>query len=201
MGRIDPDALRNTLLDAAEAVVVEQGIASLTLDAVAREAGMSKGGLLHYFPSKDRLVEALVMRSADGWRGCYLAAYERTPGGPGRVARAAGPLPVRCQQLDEGAAAQLVCLFRGPGAEPVADRADARDLGRSASPHRRGRAPRRSWGGGRRSDRRLVALLGPGSCPGGSVAGGSGARRARGDGRAFAVVDTGRLAARRGRLC
>jgi AcrR family transcriptional regulator len=88
MIRIDPDELRNTLLDAAEAVVVQQGIASLTLDAVAREAGVSKGGLLHHYPSKDRLVEALVTRSAEGWRGCYLAAYERTPEGPGRMARA-----------------------------------------------------------------------------------------------------------------
>src|SRR5205809_615370 len=52
--------LPGKLLDAAEAVVVRQGIANLTLDAVAAEAGMSKGGLLHHFPTKDRLVEALV---------------------------------------------------------------------------------------------------------------------------------------------
>ena len=49
---------------------------------------MSKGGLLHYFPSKDRLVEALVIRTAEGWRSCYTEAYERTPEGPGRMARA-----------------------------------------------------------------------------------------------------------------
>jgi AcrR family transcriptional regulator len=80
--------LQNTLLDAAEAVVVRQGIANLTLDAVAAEAGMSKGGLLHHFPTKDRLVEALVTRSAGNWRACYMEAYERTPEGPGRMARA-----------------------------------------------------------------------------------------------------------------
>ena len=49
---------------------------------------MSKGGLLHYFRSKDRLVEALVIRTAEGWRSCYTEAYERTPEGPGRMARA-----------------------------------------------------------------------------------------------------------------
>jgi AcrR family transcriptional regulator len=76
------------LLDAAEAVVVRQGIANLTLDAVAAEAGVSKGGLLYHFPTKDRLVEALVRRSAENWRRCYLEAYERTPGGPGRMTRA-----------------------------------------------------------------------------------------------------------------
>lgn len=76
------------MLDAAETVVVRQGIANLTLDAVAAEAGMSKGGLLHHFPSKDRLVEALVTRSAESWRTCYTDAYARTPEGPGRMARA-----------------------------------------------------------------------------------------------------------------
>lgn len=78
----------NKLLDAAEAVVARQGIANLTLDAVAAEAKLSKGGLLHHFPSKDRLIEALVTRSAENWRRCYTEAYERTPAGPGRMARA-----------------------------------------------------------------------------------------------------------------
>jgi AcrR family transcriptional regulator len=78
----------DALLDAAEAVVGRQGIASLTLDAVAAEAHVSKGGLLHHFPSKDRLVEALVKRSAESWRACYMDAYERTPEGPGRMTRA-----------------------------------------------------------------------------------------------------------------
>jgi AcrR family transcriptional regulator len=32
----------------------------VTLDAVAAEAGVSKGGLLYHFPSKDALVEALI---------------------------------------------------------------------------------------------------------------------------------------------
>ncbi|HEX2269893.1 MAG TPA: helix-turn-helix domain-containing protein [Pyrinomonadaceae bacterium] len=64
--------MQNTLLDTAEAVVVHQGIANLTLDAVAAEAGMSKGGLLHHFPTKDRRVEALVMRSAENRQACYM---------------------------------------------------------------------------------------------------------------------------------
>jgi AcrR family transcriptional regulator len=80
--------LQDRLLDAAEVVLVRQGIASLTLDAVATEAHISKGGLLYHFPSKDRLVEALVRRSAEAWRACYMDAYRRTPEGPGRMARA-----------------------------------------------------------------------------------------------------------------
>src|SRR5262249_11175367 len=80
--------LREKMLDAAEAVVVRQGIANLTLEAVAAEAGISKGGLLHHFPTKDRLVEALVTRSAENWRAQYMEAYARAPEGPGRMARA-----------------------------------------------------------------------------------------------------------------
>jgi AcrR family transcriptional regulator len=79
---------RDKMLDAAEIVVERQGIANLTLDAVAAEAGISKGGLLHHFPSKDQLVEALVVRCAENWRTYYMDAYARTPEGPGRMTRA-----------------------------------------------------------------------------------------------------------------
>ena len=79
--------LRGALLDAAEAVVARQGVANLTFDAVAAEAGMSKGGLLHHFRSKDRLVEALVARAAESWRACWMGSYERAPEGPGRMTR------------------------------------------------------------------------------------------------------------------
>lgn len=81
-------AVPDTLLDASEAVVARQGIANLTLDAVAAEVGMSKGGVLHHFPTKDRLVEAMVVRSAEAWRATFTHAYELMPAGPGRMARA-----------------------------------------------------------------------------------------------------------------
>lgn len=79
---------RDKMLDAAEVVVVRQGIANVTMEAVAAEAGMSKGGLLHHFPTKDHLVEALVTRCAENWRTYYMDAHAKTPEGPGRMARA-----------------------------------------------------------------------------------------------------------------
>ena len=42
---------RARLLDAAVAVVRRDGAQALTLDAVAAEAGVSKGGLLYHFRS------------------------------------------------------------------------------------------------------------------------------------------------------
>lgn len=84
----DPATLRDRMLDAAEAVVVRQGIGNLTLEAVAANAGMSKGGLLHHFPTKDRLIEGMVTRCAGNWRACAIGAFDDTPPGPGRMARA-----------------------------------------------------------------------------------------------------------------
>jgi AcrR family transcriptional regulator len=55
-------ATRDRLLDAAERVLLEQGLTGLTLDAVAATAGTSKGGLLYHFRTKDALVVGLVER-------------------------------------------------------------------------------------------------------------------------------------------
>jgi len=53
---------RQRLLDAAERVVVESGATHLTLDAVAKSAGVSKGGLLYHFPTKEALLEGMLAR-------------------------------------------------------------------------------------------------------------------------------------------
>jgi len=51
---------REQLLEAAAVVVRRDGTDRLTLDAVAAQAGVSKGGLLYHFESKRALVAALV---------------------------------------------------------------------------------------------------------------------------------------------
>jgi AcrR family transcriptional regulator len=53
---------KDRLLDAAGAVVRRDGPQALTLDAVAAEAGVSKGGLLYHYGTKQELIEALVAR-------------------------------------------------------------------------------------------------------------------------------------------
>jgi len=53
---------RNRLLDAAELIVARDGISRLTLEAVAHEAGVSKGGLLYHFPAKSALISAVIER-------------------------------------------------------------------------------------------------------------------------------------------
>ncbi|MFD9907022.1 TetR/AcrR family transcriptional regulator [Streptomyces sp. NPDC059063] len=57
--------MRNRLLNAAERLLVKQGVDAIRLDAVAAEAGVSKGGLLYHFPSKQALVQGVVERLVD----------------------------------------------------------------------------------------------------------------------------------------
>jgi len=73
---------RAKLLHAAEQVVVEVGAAHLTLDAVASKAGVSKGGLIHNFPTKDALLEAMVVRLLAAWKGRYEQAAHAFPDSP-----------------------------------------------------------------------------------------------------------------------
>jgi AcrR family transcriptional regulator len=80
---------RDRLLDAASAVLLREGAHALTLEAVAAEAGVSKGGLLYHFKSKSQLLDALVERwdvtveqeieaRSDGRPGAWLRAYLET---------------------------------------------------------------------------------------------------------------------------
>lgn len=82
----DGTTTRDRLLDAATLVVVEQGAAALTLEAVAARAGVSKGGLLYHFPGKAQLAAALVERAVER----ADAALDRAAagGGPGAFTRA-----------------------------------------------------------------------------------------------------------------
>jgi AcrR family transcriptional regulator len=91
---------RALLLDAAVAVIRRDGAQALTLDAVAAEAGVSKGGLLYHFKSKRQLLDAMVARWLDEWEAefegdeqgdGFVASFVRTShlGGAGQEERAA----------------------------------------------------------------------------------------------------------------
>ena len=73
---------RGALLDAAERVVLRDGAGQLTMDAVAAEAGVSQGGVLYAFPSKDALIDALFTRAfaaMDAIGDAFLATAGDTP--------------------------------------------------------------------------------------------------------------------------
>lgn len=56
-----PEA-RQKLLAAFEHLVLTEGERAATLDAVAAQAGVSKGGLLYHFPHRQALVDAALAR-------------------------------------------------------------------------------------------------------------------------------------------
>ena len=57
-----PKYSREQILEAAERVVVRLGAPRMSFDAVAREADVSKGAVLHYFGTREDLVAAMVER-------------------------------------------------------------------------------------------------------------------------------------------
>ncbi len=58
--KADTLSTKDKILQAAAEITMEVGPVNLSLDAVARRAGLSKGGLLYTFPTKAKLLEALV---------------------------------------------------------------------------------------------------------------------------------------------
>lgn len=54
-----PEIVRRALLDCAAQISLEQGLPAMTLQAVADAAHVTKGGLLHHFPNKQALVQAV----------------------------------------------------------------------------------------------------------------------------------------------
>ena len=51
---------KDKICDAAIQITVRDGLPAMTLDAVAKEAGISKGGLMYHFRSKDEMVRGVL---------------------------------------------------------------------------------------------------------------------------------------------
>jgi TetR/AcrR family transcriptional regulator, transcriptional repressor for nem operon len=60
----DGTATRERILESAERLIIEQGFAATTVDAVLAGTGATKGAFFHHFASKAELARALVDRYA-----------------------------------------------------------------------------------------------------------------------------------------
>lgn len=74
------DETRRLLMEAAKRVMQRSGAGNLTLDAVAKEAGVSKGGLLYHFPSKSDLLRGMIAAGGNHMRQSIEAQMEALPG-------------------------------------------------------------------------------------------------------------------------
>ena len=89
MSKKTPIETREKLVQAAAQLVISKGITRVTLEQVALEAGVSKGGLLHHFPTKQALLNGLIEQVGQ----VFKARLEKFMGletcdQPGRLARA-----------------------------------------------------------------------------------------------------------------
>lgn len=86
--RRDPERIRAALLDATTALIVEHGLARLTVDGVARAAGVTKGGLFHHFASKDDLIQGVLASMIEEGEAHIAALMADDPEPHGRFTRA-----------------------------------------------------------------------------------------------------------------
>ncbi len=84
----NPESKRKKILAATHKILREGGyFTNFSLDSVAREAGVSKGGLMHHFASKDALLQAAAQDAIDQ----FEARFEAQLSGenePGQMSRA-----------------------------------------------------------------------------------------------------------------
>lgn len=79
---------RSAILQAAAKVARENGVEHLTLDAVAQEAGVSKGGLLYHFPNKEELISGMVKQYSDDFVGSVRTRADKDPSEKGKWIKA-----------------------------------------------------------------------------------------------------------------
>ena len=111
------DRSREEILAAARRVMLRQGIAGMTLDAVAREVGVSKTALYYYFASKDALIFELVYGNLQSQAQAVHDAVESTTTGTDALeAMLRASVRVFASRLDDFRLAFLHGQVAGQGA-------------------------------------------------------------------------------------
>ncbi|GGE75217.1 TetR/AcrR family transcriptional regulator [Nesterenkonia cremea] len=98
---------RTLILEAGSRVVQRDGVTALTYESVAQEAGVTKGGLLYHFPSRDALLLALHEHVAGRWE----AAMEADAGGPAGEVDAESRFLAYARLHDTPARAELLLML------------------------------------------------------------------------------------------
>lgn len=61
------ESKRTVILDAAVNVIESDGITAVTFDSVAAAAGITRGGIIYHFPSREELIAAIHEHMACRW--------------------------------------------------------------------------------------------------------------------------------------
>ncbi|RJE90127.1 TetR/AcrR family transcriptional regulator [Paenibacillus sp. 1011MAR3C5] len=79
---------REHILKSAMQLILTVDFKALTLDAVAKEAGVSKGGLLYHFPSKDALLQGITVHIFDQYTEMFHSYADQDSRKHGKWCRA-----------------------------------------------------------------------------------------------------------------
>ena len=105
------DGTRERICQAAIRTVSHHGLLAMTLDNVAQEAGVSKGGVMYHFPTKEALVTATLTYYGELAEQMLMTHVANDPNPRRRWARA-----------------MLACLFPDPGASSSGNNGDTSEL-------------------------------------------------------------------------
>lgn len=106
---------RDKIVAAAVELAKEVGPGHVSLDAVAQRAGVSKGGLLYNFPSKQKLLEAIVSYHLDKFENALAGKTESSLERPDSVIAACVDLyKVDCEEGMPPASGFLAALVENP---------------------------------------------------------------------------------------
>ena len=95
---------REKICEAAIRAAARDGLLAMTLDNVAKEAGVSKGGVMYHFPSKNDLISGVLTYFGAQVEGMVLKRMAEDPNPRFRWARS-----------------MLTCLFPEPSTVQAAD--------------------------------------------------------------------------------
>lgn len=83
-----PELVRRALLDEAARITLEQGLSKVTFQAVADAVGVTKGGVMHHFATKDALILEVFYDAMAKFEAEVNAAMAKEPVSYGSFTRA-----------------------------------------------------------------------------------------------------------------
>jgi len=112
------------ILNAATMLVLTRGVNGLTIDAVARTAKLSKGGVLYHFPSKESLIEGMVAMLVKGLEEDLNRELAKDSNAPGAFTRAflrasLNPIDPRKDKAASNKLGLFAALSAGTALDPV----------------------------------------------------------------------------------
>jgi AcrR family transcriptional regulator len=124
--RLDPERRRDLLIDATVAILATSGYEAASVNAVARQAGVSKGLMWRYFTDREDLMAQTAQRTLVVVRDAVAAAIDLSAPAPvvirAAIRRAVELLATHGAELK--ALREIVANLRGPDGGP---RFDPRD--------------------------------------------------------------------------